>query len=191
MQEIWKDVKGYEGMYQVSNKGNVKSLDRVVISKNGVSKNLKGKMLAHKKHKGGYLQVVLCQDINRYIHRLVAETFIPNIENLHEINHKDENKKNNNVENLEWCTRKYNVNYGTGTQRMVEKMNYSETTKAMIKANRKPVLQFDKNDNFIKRWDSINDAERYINNNLTGNISKCLNGEIKYAFGYKWKYAKF
>ena len=189
MKEIWKDVKGYEGSYQVSNLGNVKSLDRIITHRNGRKFNVKGKMLTPKKHTGGYSQVCLSKRNYRYIHRLVAEVFIPNPENLPEVNHKDENKKNNHAENLEWCTSKYNTNYGTCIQRMVSNMDYSKTTIAAHNANKKPVLQFDKNGNFIKKWDCASDAERYLRNKITGFICKCCKGEHKFAYGFVWKYA--
>ncbi len=115
--EIWKDIKNYEGIYQVSNYGNVKRLygkgaryERI-IKPNTTNKN--------------YYFVVLCKNgIRNYcrVHRLVAETFIPNPDNLPCVNHKDENKQNNNVENLEWCTIKYNTNYGSGIKRRMEKI---------------------------------------------------------------------
>ena len=111
MEEIWKDIKGYECIYQVSNLGNVKSLDR--LSTNG--RRLKGKLLA-KTNSKGYIKVTLTnknKSDNRDIHRLVAQAFIPNPENKPQVNHIDEDKTNNTVDNLEWCTAKENINHGT------------------------------------------------------------------------------
>lgn len=116
MQEIWKDIKNYEGLYKVSNLGNVKSLPK----KAGRS-NRKEKILNFNKNSKGYLRVELSKDKKRkqcLVHRLVAETFIPNYNNLPQINHKDENKENNYIDNLEWCDNKYNNNYGTRNQRL-------------------------------------------------------------------------
>ena len=110
MKEIWKDIKGYEGLYQVSNLGNVRSMDR--ITRDG--RKIKGKNI--KPHTNGnsrYLRVALCNNGKiKYenIHRLVAKAFIPNPENKPEVNHKDENPSNNFIDNLEWMTSKENSN---------------------------------------------------------------------------------
>ena len=109
MTEIWKDIKGYEGKYQISSHGRVRSL-----------KNSKERILKPHKDTSGYKQVDLLKDGKRKtcsVHRLVANHFIPNPNNLPQVNHKDENKLNNNIENLEWCTQKYNCNYGTRNKR--------------------------------------------------------------------------
>ncbi len=111
MNEIWKPVKGFECLYEVSNKGNVRSLKWYGGNK--------VKQLKQAEGKHGYCQVNLCNGKGnmRYVHRLVAEAFIPNPNNLPCINHKDENPKNNCVENLEWCDQKYNCNYGHHNER--------------------------------------------------------------------------
>ena len=112
-QEIWKDIKGYEGAYQVSNLGRVRSLTRKVKTFNGV-RTSKGQLLKPLKTNTGYYRVDLKQnqkDKYMSIHRLVAEAFIPNPNNYPIINHKDNNPQNNCVENLEWCTQSYNVKY--------------------------------------------------------------------------------
>ena len=122
--EEWRDIKGYEGKYQVSNLGRVKSL-----------KNCKGncreKILKLRPNKNGYIRIELYiygKNKKFPVHRLVAAAFIPNPDNYKEVNHKDEDKTNNRVDNLEWCTRKYNANYGTMDKRISEKMKGREFT---------------------------------------------------------------
>ena len=179
--EIWKDIKNYEGLYQVSNLGRVRSLDH--IRKNGKKENQiylsKGRILkAAVQKKGGYVFVVLSKDgkTKGYrVHRLVADAFIDNPNNYRCVNHKDENKTNNNVNNLEWCTHKYNNNYGTKPLRIA-------------KANSKKVNQYDLEGNFIKQWNSTMDIERHlkIKNSY---ISACCRGKREKAYNYKWRYA--
>ena len=122
----------------------------------------------------GYKQITLSKDNKRStkkVHRLVAEAFIPNPLKLPEVNHLDENKHNNSVDNLEWCTTRHNVNYGTRTKRC------SVT-----------VIQYDINDKPIKKWESTKEVERQLNINHA-HISKCCKGLQKTAGGFKWKYA--
>ena len=116
--EIWKDVVGYEGLYKVSNKGNVFSVERMVRGK-----KCGGIILKPRYHRDGYLQVMLCKNgirKNKLIHRLVLETFVENPNNLPEVNHLDENKANNELPNLEWCDGSYNSNYGTRGERIAQ-----------------------------------------------------------------------
>lgn len=121
--EIWKDVRGYEGLYQVSNEGNVRSLDRI-IKHYPKDYFQKGRILKTAPSKTGYQMVVLINHNHRetrFVHRLVAEAFLENANNYPVVNHKDENKANNQVENLEWCTHKHNANYGMRNNKISQK----------------------------------------------------------------------
>ena len=115
MKEIWKTINEYPN-YKVSNTGKVKSIKRNVKSKNDSMRTIRERILKPSKHRNGYLNVAIFKEKKRkdmYIHRLVAEAFIPNPNNLHQVNHINEIKTDNRVENLEWCTQEYNNNYGT------------------------------------------------------------------------------
>ena len=178
MVEIWRDVKGYEGLYQVSNLGRVKSLDREVDIYNKNNKKIhkriiKGKALKYGGNTLGYINVALYKDgvLKRiYVHRLVAEAFISNPNNYPCINHIDENKENNNVDNLEWCTVKYNINYGTRIGKISKKVN-----------------QYDLDGNFIKEWESIKKASKELK--LT-KIWEACNGKRNKCGNFIWQYAK-
>lgn len=177
--EIWKDIPNYEGLYQISNFGNIRSIGRTIEHKTcyGGFYHIKGKLLKPKIEKDGYYRICLIKNGQKKFHRinrLVAQTFIPNPNNYLIVNHKDENKLNNKVSNLEWCTQKYNVNYGDG-------INKSKT-KRSVKIN-----QYNLNGDYIKTWNTMNDAIRYYNNNTQ--ICQCCKGKRNDACGYKWKYA--
>ena len=125
MNEVWKDIKGYEGLYQASNTGRIRSIGRYVKAKNNSRKYMKSTILKGVANDRGYYMVVLSKEGKKrkiFIHRLVAETFIENLKNYNQVNHIDENKTNNNMDNLEWCTCKYNCNYGTRNKRIGGKM---------------------------------------------------------------------
>ena len=119
--EVWKDMVGYEGLYKVSDKGNIYSVER----KDSRGQKCGGRMLKPRYDKDGYLIVTLYKngaEKKKRVHRLVTEVFIPNPNGLPQVNHKDEIKDNNNVENLEWCTSAYNVNLGTRNERVSKKV---------------------------------------------------------------------
>lgn len=157
--EIWKDVPDYEGIYQVSNKGRIKSLARIV----GHCKR-KDKIIIPKDNRTGYYKVNLYKDSkckNHYIHRLVASAFISNENNKPCINHKDHNRKNNNVENLEWCTYKENNDYSHCSEHHALKSSLR-------------VLLTDLNNYPIKLFASIRQCSRYFNVD-TSCISSAIN----------------
>ena len=167
--EQWRDIEGYEGLYQVSNEGRVKSL--------GNNKSRKEKILEGVKNNCGYLRVGLCKDgnqVTKYVHRLVAEAFIPNPQNLPEVNHKDENPSNNCADNLEFCDKKYNNNYGTRKQRAAEKLS-------------RCIDQIDPiTGEVVHQWKSVNECGR--NGFNIGHVAACARGERKTHKGYIWKY---
>ena len=166
MKEIWKDIKDYEGHYQVSNLSRVKSI-----------KFGKERILKPVTNSSGYLSVKLCKDgkVKAFtVHRLVAEAFLPNPHNYSCVNHKDENKQNNNVSNLEWCNCKYNINYGTGIERRSKKKS-------------KPVLQYTLDGEFVREWESAKQAEKEGGFD-NGHIISVCKGKRPHHKGYIWKY---
>lgn len=171
--ETWKDIVGYEGFYQISNQGNVRSLDRIDC-KNHFRK---GKACKKILTEDGYYKVSLNKDSVEkrfFIHRLVAIHFISNPNNLECVNHKDENKTNNCIENLEWCSRSYNNNYGTRNKRIA---NIQSVKTAMIDKNTGRVLMI---------FNSAKDAAKYVNGDESS-ICKVRNKKRKSAYGYRWE----
>lgn len=176
-QEEWRDIKGFEGLYQVSNMGRVKSLCRTVRANTCGTRVLSEKILQECKNASGYMLVVLCKNGKHFsmmVHRLVAETFIPNLQNYVEVNHKDENKLNNNANNLEWCNRVYNANYGTGVERCARK-------------KWKAVEMVDENNCMVKVFQSAKEAEK-ITSISRKNISQVCLGKRTEAGGFKWRF---
>ncbi|MBI6042188.1 NUMOD4 domain-containing protein [Clostridium perfringens] len=169
--EIWKDIEGYEGLYQVSNMGRVKSLN---YNRTGKERLMKLSLKST-----GYLIVKLCKEgkEKKYlIHRLVAIAFLDNPQGLPEVNHKDEDKTNNNADNLEWCNGEYNSNYGTRNQRVAEKLS-------------KPVMGINVINGYIVKFPSTREAERVTGFN-SSSISKCCNGKQKTCRDYHFKYVQ-
>lgn len=187
LKEIWKDIEGYEGLYQVSNMGRVKSLERNVVGGRGGLYKIEEKILTPC-NRNGYSSVSLSKDgviTTHSIHRLVATAFIHNPNNFPMINHRNEIKNDNRVENLEWCTHKYNMNYGTINKRRGESLGYGKNNLCS-----KSILQFTKKGDFIRKWDCSMDIERELGFD-NSNITKCCNGKKHFlsAYGFKWGYA--
>jgi len=189
MQEIWKPIEDYEGYYEISNCGRVRSIKRMVMSsiRNGGKRIVSERMLTPRIDRGGYLRVTLvksgCKRKDVFIHKLVAEAFIPNPDNLPIVNHKDENSSNNYDWNLEWCTQGYNINYGTGTQRR------SATRKANGNGGRgRRIVQLDLDGKLIQEFVSVRDAARQLG--ISRDTIKAVLSDKKESYnGYKWVYS--
>ena len=169
--EIWKDIEGYEGLYQISNLGNVKSLN--------YNKTGKERILTPQKNNKSYLKVGLCKQAKSKtykIHRLVAQAFLPNQNNLPQVNHKDEDKQNNAASNLEWCTNKYNSNYGTRNKRVAESnINNPKRSKQVLCVENGVI------------YPSTMELQRQLGLPQQ-NISHCCNGKRKTCGGFHWCY---
>ena len=176
--EIWKDIEGYEGRYQVSNLGRVRSLSLGKIAK--FRREHEGRVLKPYLTRYGYYLVDLYYDTKKkrhyLVHRLVAQAFIPNPDNLPQINHKNEQKTDNRVENLEWCDNDYNIHYGTG----IARRSISQ---------QKQIEQIDMQGNVVAVHDGIVKASEATGISRS-NIGKCCKGKSRHktAGGYRWRY---
>lgn len=164
--EVWKIMKEHSN-YEVSNLGKIKNKTTGRIRKTSINNK-------------GYEQFIVYIDKKPktfYVHRVVANNFLENFNNLPEVNHKDENKLNNCVDNLEWCDGCYNLHYGTRIERIISKKK-----PFFIK-----IVQKDRNKNIIKVWENINEIVCNTNYHRS-NIYKCCQGKLKTAYGYIWNY---
>ena len=170
--EIWKDIEGFEGLYQVSNMGRVKSLG------NGKSNNSKERILKPGKNSNGYLHVILYKDgikKDYTVHQLVGNAFLSNPQGYKELNHRDEDKTNNNADNLEWCSRSYNLTYNDRAKKAGKKIS-------------KPIFGIDRITGFVVEFPSIMEASRQLGIRQ-GHITECCQGKYKSCGGFYWMYA--
>ena len=175
-EEIWKDIPEYEGIYQISNLGRVKSLSRYIYNNKNTTKGhlSREKILRLSADSTGYLQVNLSKNGKKakfHVHRLVAKLFIPNPDNKPQVNHIDRNRRNPAVSNLEWVTDSENKFHAWKNPNRI--------------STKKEVIQIDKNDKIIKTWDSIQEAEKSLK---ISHISECCRNPKRTSGGYKWKY---
>lgn len=177
-EEIWKDILGFEGLYQVSNLGRVKSLERIDARGHRVKEKILKPTINHK----GYYKASLYKNskVKKYsVHRLVYEAFNGQIPEGLQVNHINEIKTDNRLENLNLMTCKENINYGTGIERSAKKRINGKKSK--------PVLQFTLEDILIKEYPSIKQVERELGFDPS-HICACCNGKYKQMYGFKWKY---
>ena len=179
MTEVWKDIEGYEGKYQVSNLGRVKSVRKQAIINPIVTKV-------------GYERVDLwnhCQRNQQSVHRLVAKAFIPNPDNKSVVNHIDENKRNNSAGNLEWVTESENARYGTAITRRNQTEGYKNRhfdSETMAMINAIPILQYTKDGQLVREWESASECSRQTGITIS-NIREVCRGNRKTAKGFIFK----
>lgn len=181
-EEVWKDVVGYEGKYIVSSLGRVAALS-FPITAGKLHYCRRPHLLSIAPNDNRYIMTSLSKGRNHrmkvYVHRLVAEAFLPNPGNLPHINHKDENKRNNNVENLEWCTVRYNVNYGTAIERR-------RKTRELLSHNCKRVAMLDDGGNVIRLFKGLRFAADEIHRDYSA-ISFAIKHHSRCA-GHHWAF---
>ena len=201
--EVWKDIEGFEGLYQCSSEGRIRSVDRITTMKNGVRRRTRGTVLSPSLYMDGYLRYRLCKNGKHMPfggHKLVAEAFIPNPENKPIVHHKNRNRSDNRVENLEWMTyEEHQMEHSKEISNGLKGRHLSEESRNKIAMailgrtgkecpNSIPIVQLSKDGEFIREWDSMSDVMRELGIPTT-TISKCCRWKRKTAGGYIWKYS--
>lgn len=179
MEEVWKDIPGYEGIYEVSNFGQVRSISRIDCT----GRHITGRILKQCNTPSGYPKIELCLDGTSkqvLVHRIVGTVFVHNPGNCTQINHKDENRENNHADNIEWCTPKYNINYGNRTQRMAKTMSGENNHRH--KLTHKEV-------EFIRTHYKFRDKE-YSSTRLAKRFGVCKETISRIVNRQLWKYEK-
>lgn len=180
MREIWKDIPEFEDSYQVSNFGGFRSKDRYAKVCGGGMRLVRGRVLKPQRCVNGYMEISCNREQQRRVfllHRIVARLFVTNPNNYPEVNHKDEDIANCRADNLEWCTSKYNANYGTRTQRCLEN-----------NPQKRAVNQYTKDGEFIRRWGMIEEAARHVGVDGSA-ITRVCRGRQRTSKGFVWRYA--
>lgn len=189
MDEIWKNIEGYEGLYQVSNLGKVRSLDRITLYLSGRKVFTHGRNLKLRYNNVGYVYVFLIKNkIKSFflIHRLVALAFIPNVSNKPEIDHINTIRDDNRVCNLKWVTKKENRN--NPNTKISNKISNKKAKRKWLEVLEKKVIQLDLNGNFIREFKSLHAIEREFGYNRA-NITRCCKGVKKTCYGFKWMFS--
>lgn len=184
MEEIWKDIKGYEEYFEISNIGRVRRKPRIVINKWGTNTYIKEKIISQQISNKGYCKVTLRKKKNTdiktfFVHRLVATHFIDNPELKQQINHIDGDKTNNGVQNLEFCTQSENIKHAYKTGLINKELKNNKICK--------PIIQYTLEGEFIREWESIKKASEMLDISTTC-ICACARGRQKTSGGYLWKY---
>ncbi len=189
-QEIWKDIEGYEGLYQVSNLGRLRGLDRLDSRGHKVT----GTILKLHYNKDGYYIITLGKDTIQkayQVHRIVAKTFIPNPDNLHTVDHINGVRDDNRIENLRWCTIQQNNSFLQARTNVsnAQKRRFMDPVARQKVGNRtKAIDQISENGTILKHYNSIKEAVQELHI-TSSNISACCKGRYKQIRGYRFKYA--